>query len=711
MLRILVAGLQELAGRLAAHLPRATVRVVEPEEIAHALNLGSGRTLVLLGPALSADVLGRVLVALPGPGPNREHVIACVLEPDHPADRLVGLVRDLGVDRIFYRPVDPVEVLRYAADFLGVPPPPVPGDADNLAGRLAKRMGERGSSEGGQPVLKVLVVDDDPVIRDLAGSVLASLPAEVHGIGEPTGIWTALERVEPDFLVLDIEMPHLSGLEICRALRFSSRWADLPVLVLTGRRDPETIRRVFAAGADDYLAKPLDRRELLTRVLNRLDRRKNQADRVRHASEVDPTTNLPNRARMGSLISRGMARVAERGGSAALLVVGIDHFRMINESLGLRAGDTVLRAVADILLGLDLGADVVGRLGGDTFVILLPDADGRAAALVAARVLEAIRHAKIACGDRILALTASIGFALFPGNAVTADALLDAAAEALSDAKERGRNAFCGTSPERLRQQRLLRALEWERKIREALDEDRFSLFAQPILHIASGAVSHYEVLIRMIGTDGKLVPPGDFLEVAEQFGLMNAIDRWVLERGVAALADLPAHVGLAVNISGLAFGDLDLFPWLAGTIDRFGVDASRLTLEITETAAVADLGDAMRFMAVLRELGCKFALDDFGVGFSSFEYLKRLPVDVLKIDGSFVRGLRDSETDRHLVHAMVEVARGLGKEVVAEFVEDEETVGILAEMGVDYAQGFHIGRPAPLSELLGKVPARPISH
>jgi EAL domain-containing protein (putative c-di-GMP-specific phosphodiesterase class I) len=253
-------------------------------------------------------------------------------------------------------------------------------------------------------------------------------------------------------------------------------------------------------------------------------------------------------------------------------------------------------------------------------------------------------------------------------------------------------------------QARIESRIGWQHRIREALEHDRFVLHAQPILDIRTGAVSQYELLIRAAEVGGELVLPSVFLGIAERSGLIQEIDRWVVRRAINTLAEQQAAgnaVRFEVNLSAKAFADHELLPMIQRELAETAIDPSNLVLEVTETAAIANLDEARRFIETLQAMGCKFALDDFGVGFSSFAHLKYLPVDYLKIDGSFIRELSRNVVDQHLVQAIVDVARSLGKQTIAEFVNDDDTVYLLQKYGVDFAQGFHIGRPRPLEEIL----------
>ncbi len=388
----------------------------------------------------------------------------------------------------------------------------------------------------------------------------------------------------------------------------------------------------------------------------------------------------------------------------------LDHFKYLNDTASHQAGDLYLASLACSLKKCLRAGDVLARVGGDEFAALLPGAGTREAQSIARRILERVRQAHITVAGEAVHLTASIGIALFPRHGRRPGELLSRADVAMYQAKEQGGNQVCLYEPAGDPHTRMLSQLSWVTRIREALAQERFVLYLQPILDLRQDRVTRYEVLVRMRGTDGSLVPPGTFLAAAEQFGLIREIDRWVVRRAIRLIAEQREEgrdLCLEVNLSGKAVSDQELLQIVRKELSTTGVDPSLLIFEITETAAVASIEAAKTFISVLRSLGCRFGLDDFGVGFSSFNYLKRLPVDYLKIDGSFVRNLSHDEGDRHLVRAIVQVAQGLGKETVAEFVEDEETLRLLKELGVDYAQGCLIGLPCPPEEALAcTIPA-----
>lgn len=426
------------------------------------------------------------------------------------------------------------------------------------------------------------------------------------------------------------------------------------------------------------------------------DQKRFQAELVRVANH-DHLTDLFNRRRLEEELTLHLAEARRYGIHGALLIVDLDRFKDVNDSLGHLVGDQLLVRIAGLLRERLRETDIIARVGGDEFVLLLPHTNAEQALMLAEQIVAALQETAIVAEDRPVGTTASIGIALFPDHAVTVGDLLARADLALYQAKQtRDRAALY--EPDRDWKAAISSRPNWQRRIREALEGDLFVLQAQPVLDLRTGAVGHYELLIRMSGERGEMIYPGAFLDTAERFGLIHAIDRWVVKRAIRLIA---AHgragreIGLVLNVSGKVFQDTELLPLIRRELGVCSVDPRNLILEITETAAIANIDQAERFVTMVKQMGCRIGLDDFGVGFASFYHLKHLPVDYLKIDGSFIRNLPRDPVDQQLVRAMVAVARGLGKETIAEFVSDAETVTLLRDYGVDYAQGFHIGAHA----------------
>jgi diguanylate cyclase (GGDEF)-like protein/PAS domain S-box-containing protein len=435
-------------------------------------------------------------------------------------------------------------------------------------------------------------------------------------------------------------------------------------------------------------------------VARDIGERKRFEARLRHLADHDSVTGLVNRRRFEERLTSHLARPARSAG--AVLVLDIDDFKLINDRLGHRAGDEALAAIARVATRSLGPRAVLARQGGDEFAALIPGADAVAAEGSAHALLEAVRALALTVDGRPVHLTASVGIALIDGERTTVQEVLSGADAAMYAAKEAGRDRMAMVAPDSSgsAQERLGAA----GLIRRALDEDRFVLHAQPIRDLRTGEIGRHEILLRLLDDDNRLLLPDAFLRSAERFGHVGAIDRWVVRRAIRLIA--AAQVSgtdliLEVNLSGRSIGDPELPRVVEAELEATGIDASRLVLEITETAAIANMEQARELATRLRSLGCRFALDDFGSGFSSFWYLKHLPLDYVKIDGEFVRNLGSSAADALVVKAMVQIAQGLGLRTIAEFVEDGPTLELLAELGVDYAQGDHVGRPAPALDLL----------
>ena len=403
--------------------------------------------------------------------------------------------------------------------------------------------------------------------------------------------------------------------------------------------------------------------------------------RLLHQTDHDPLTGLFNRVRLVKEIDRQLGFAPGIAHEGAVILIDIDGFGFYNDSYGYTAGDALLSAVSDALRARLRATDLVARTGPDEFAVVVQDATEERARHLADELLAVLHE----CPGQA-PISFSIGVASFARNLeMVGDDVLVAADIALHDAKEAG-----GGRVTMYRGQQGVN-LFWVQRIRTALTHDRFVLYGQPIVAAATRAVAHHELLIRMLGSNGEVIAPDEFLPTAERFGLITAIDRKVLAAAVQ-LADAGHRV--ALNLSAHSIGDARILDDLSAAT-ACGTDPTRLIFEITETAAISNLAQARDFARRLTAIGCDLAIDDFGTGFGSFTYLKHLPSRYVKIDTEFVRDLKANATDREVVRAIVGIARSLGKLTVAEVVEDEETLHAVRDLGVDYVQGFHTGRPA----------------
>jgi diguanylate cyclase (GGDEF)-like protein/PAS domain S-box-containing protein len=403
--------------------------------------------------------------------------------------------------------------------------------------------------------------------------------------------------------------------------------------------------------------------------------------RLRHQADHDSLSGLFSRRRFVEEVEKQLRHAQRYGTSGALLMLDLDSFKFVNDSFGHDIGDDLIRRVAFLLTNRLRDSDLVGRLGGDEFAILIPEGDLDQGLELAASLRTLIKS------HTDPSVEASFGVVSFDGREeLVADDLVVRADIALYDAKQRGGGAVGWQGQKGAR-------LTWVDKIRDAIESDRLVLYAQPIVDLRTDSIDGEELLVRLLEENGDVIPPAAFLPTAERFGLIQDIDRLVVRRGLEL-----ARSGrrLAINLSGRSIDDDKIIGMIEAAVAD-GVDPEQLTFEITETAAVRNLDHARRFSERLARIGCRLALDDFGTGLSSLSYLKHIPAQVLKIDMEFVQGVAGSSLDQYLVRTIVGIAKRLGQVTVAEGVEDAATLTALRRLGVDFAQGYHLGRPAPV--------------
>jgi diguanylate cyclase (GGDEF)-like protein/PAS domain S-box-containing protein len=421
----------------------------------------------------------------------------------------------------------------------------------------------------------------------------------------------------------------------------------------------------------------------------------------------DTLTGLVNRAEFETRLRRTLDKAHEERSEHALLYIDLDQFKLVNDACGHSVGDQLLQQVAKLLREAVRARDTLARLGGDEFAVILEHCTGGQAQRVAQQICDRMEEFRFLHDDRRFRIGASIGLVPVDNRWANTAAAMQAADTSCYAAKEAGRNrvhAWFDTD-------QAMRArhgeMQWATRLEQALDEDRFVLYAQRIEALGKGSTGlHAEVLIRLLDSDGSLIPPGAFLPAAERFHMATRIDRWVLKRAmqqIQAMADVSVLDTLCINLSGQSVGDRAFHRHAIDALTEAGsAVCRRLCLEITETAAVANMADAAIFIEQARALGARVALDDFGAGASSFGYLKTLEVDLLKIDGSFIRDVIDDPLDDAAVRCFVDVARVVGVKTVAEFVDRPEVLARVREIGIDYAQGYLLHRPEPIENLVG---------
>jgi diguanylate cyclase (GGDEF)-like protein len=427
------------------------------------------------------------------------------------------------------------------------------------------------------------------------------------------------------------------------------------------------------------------------------------AVRVSYQAAHDALTGLVNRREFEARLARVFDAMREGTREHALIYLDLDQFKVVNDTCGHAAGDELLRQVADVLRGHVQPRHTLARLGGDEFGLLLEDASAAEAQALAETLREAIDNLEYTRGQRTFGCSASLGVVVFGAEIGGMTDALSAADSACFLAKEKGRNRvqMHWADDHELAERR--REMDWVGRLREALAEGRIVLHAQRI-----GALTprlddreRMELLVRLRDVDGSLVPPMAFIPAAERYGVMPAVDRHVICAAFRYLASLPPadrdRLSLSVNLSGRTLSDENLVPFVRGLLEATPIHRGEICFEVTETAAVHNLAHTARLLHELREMGFRFALDDFGSGMSSFSYLKHLPVDYLKIDGAFIRNVRRDRADAAMVEAIARVAKVMDIRTVAEYVEDAATCELLAGLGVDYAQGYGVHVPEPL--------------
>ncbi|ESQ15542.1 MAG: hypothetical protein N838_08325 [Thiohalocapsa sp. PB-PSB1] len=414
-------------------------------------------------------------------------------------------------------------------------------------------------------------------------------------------------------------------------------------------------------------------------------------------AEHDPLTKLLNRRRFNQELKHGIENATNNNTNGALLFVDLDQFKDVNDISGHHMGDSLLQQVAEQLTkgATASSGSILGRLGGDEFAIVLPDASTEQAIDMATQVQKQVQEVIIQAHGWRHQVSASIGIVLFPQHGNNAQQLMAYADLAMYQAKEKGRGRWHLFSPEDTGRERANARVIWAERIVDALKEDRLELHFQPILEIATGEIWRAEALLRMRSTDGKLIPPGHFIPIAEETGQILTLDHWVLTHAIELMQHHP-DLFLSVNLSAQAVQDSSLPGEVKRLLSTYEVPPSQLTLEVTETVAINSLSNATRLMHEIRAIGCRFALDDFGTGFASYAYLRQLPVNDVKIDGAFIRDIAYSNENQIFVRAVTEMSHGMDKKVIAEFVENADILEVLADIGIDFAQGYHIGRPVP---------------
>lgn len=525
------------------------------------------------------------------------------------------------------------------------------------------------------------------------------------------------DKCDIDLVLLDSNLTEMTSRELRLTMDKFDEWRLIPIIALSKQTqwDHAQVLTDLGHGVTSLLYRPLTAESLPPAVMTALAVKKERdlyfqhqhlleeenanlkvmEARLQFSVNHDDLTGLANRRRLEQALDLSLSQVRQFHTTSALFYIDLDSFKVLNDAEGHEAGDELLVQVANSLRRFFKVQDTLVRIGSDEFAVLVDNIDQQTALIRAEGLRNLFDGYSFSYHGAQYHLSASIGLkCLVENELATAGEILSHANQACFTAKKRGRNRVHVYSAEDREMHTLRHSVEWAPRIRAALKHENFILEFQPIYELAQQCVNHYECLIRMRGEGSTLYYPKDFIPVAESMGLIHQIDFWVVNRAFDMMRDLPGEVSLAINLSGNIFLDENLYPLVERKLQETQVDPSRIMFEITETSAISNFEQTKKMVVRLRQLGCRFALDDFGAGFNSYNYLKHFPVDVLKIDGAFITDLDNDPVDQLLVKSMIDIAHSLGKKTVAEFVERHSTMTLLQQYGVDFVQGYLVGKP-----------------
>jgi diguanylate cyclase (GGDEF)-like protein len=563
----------------------------------------------------------------------------------------------------------------------------------------------------------VLVVDDDPVIRVLVTETLQQIGFAVEQAENGREALDFLGHCQPDVVLLDVLMPEMDGFRTCRAFRALPQGRHVPVLMMTGLDDIASIDHAFEVGATDFITKPLNytilghRVRYLLRTMQAFESARRSKREIHHLAFYDALTNLPNRRLFGDRLLRAVESARRNSHLTGILFIDIDNFKRINDSFGHSIGDKLLRTVASQLLACLRRGDSVGReadeeymsvarLGGDEFTVLLTHLENpEDAARIAKRILDAV-SVPFLLGIEEIVVTPSIGISIFPYDGNSVEELVKNADTAMFHAKANGKNNYqyytnsmSATAFERL---------SMENAMRRGLGNNEFEVYYQPKIELASNRAIGLEALVRWHHPEMGLVLPSDFIPLAEETGLIVPLGDWVLHTVCTQIKNRhdagldPLRV--AVNLSACQFRQTMLSQQVRRILDKTGVAPEWLELELTESVIMSDIQTSSTILRELKNMGVGISMDDFGTGYSSLGLLKRLPLDTLKIDRSFVRDITTDADDAAIVDAVISLAHSLRLRVIAEGVETGEQLEFLSSRGCDEVQGYLFSRPLPVA-------------
>ena len=545
---------------------------------------------------------------------------------------------------------------------------------------------------------KVLVIDDDPTSLEVLRALLRKI--DIIPLLEQTpekGIDLA-RREQPDIILLDIMMAVIDGYEVCRRLKTDVHTATIPIIFLSAKSESDDIVRGLELGAVDYITKPFQMRELEARI-GAVCRMLNLQEELTAQANTDKLTGLPNRALLLDRLGSTIERVKRRENVLfAVLYLDLDHFKEVNDNLGHQYGDQLLVEVTKRLNTCVRSADTVARMGGDEFAILLEEiSDFSEAISVAERIKKTLRL-PIGLREKKSSVTVSTGIVVSASGQVERETILRNADTAMYRAKEMNGDCYQLFDPQM--QEQVQRRLDMKLSLQQAIEQEEFVLHYQPIVELNTGALSGFEVLVRWQHPEHGLIPPLKFIALCEETGLIIPIGKWVLEQACCQLRAwqeqfaLPRPLSVHVNLSVKQLTCGDIAEQINHILSQTYLDPSCLNLEITESMLMDYSDSAILTLRQLKALGISLSLDDFGTGYSCLSYLHQFPLDILKIDGSFVNRIQQDSDSTKIVQTIVWLAQHLGLATVAEGIETSEQLSYLRDIGCQYGQGYLFSKP-----------------
>lgn len=586
----------------------------------------------------------------------------------------------------------------------------------------------------------ILAVDDDPTNINVIISHLKPLNAKMLIATSGSAALDIINATPPDLIILDINMPNMSGIEVCRIVKADPNNKHIPILFLTGSE--KDISEAFAVGGVDYIIKPVRSEELVARVNTHLtlstlvdsldranimlegvneslelkvvertkelvtananlrreiDERRRLQDKLTYLSNHDFVTRMYNRTSMELALKNVLEAAVESTEKYYFLFIDLDQFKVINDTCGHIAGDELLRQVADLLRSLFSKDDVIARLGGDEFAVLFTLDSLDHAIRRTSAVKEAIESYRFEWGEEAFKHSLSAALVEIDESVDSVSHLMSIAERTCFESKRKGGSEVSVYNYTKQHIDKTHQQMRVIPLIHQAIENDHFTLYYQEITPMQAESAKKIELLIRLVGNDGKIKPPGQFIPVAEKFHIITEIDKWVLRKAFAAIAEMPDNVEVAINLSGDFIVKSNASEVITKYVNQFKVEPSKICFEITETSAISNLQSTQALITELKPLGFKFALDDFGTGTSSYEYLKALSVDYVKIDGMFVRDIDKDDISQKMVESIAGIAQAKGIKVVAECIETAESLDILRKLSIDYYQGYYAHIPESL--------------